>query len=39
MHGCLIIKNKTVIVPKKWSGIDPENEIDTPLEEWIKGEN
>tara|TARA_A100001011_G_C14289469_1_gene835439 strand:- start:227 stop:1123 length:897 start_codon:yes stop_codon:yes gene_type:complete len=32
-------KNKTVIVPKKWSGIDPENEIDTPLKEWIKIEN
>ena len=32
-------KNKIVVVPKKWSGIDPENEIDTPLKEWIKIEN
>ncbi len=31
--------NKIVIVPKKWSGIDPESEIDTPLDEWIKIEN
>ncbi len=32
-------KNKIVVVPKKWSGIDPENEIDTPLKDWIKIEN
>ena len=32
-------KDKIVIVPKKWSGIDPEKEIDTPLKEWIKIEN
>ena len=31
--------NKTVIAPKKWSGIDPESEIDTPLDEWIRIEN
>ena len=31
--------NKTVIAPKKWSGIDPESEIDTPLDEWIRIDN
>jgi len=31
--------NKVVIIPKKWSGIDPESEIDTPLDEWIRVEN
>ena len=32
-------KNKIVLVPKKWSGVNSENEIDTPLKEWIKIEN
>ena len=32
-------KDRIVLVPKKWSGIDHEDEIDTPLKEWIKIEN
>ena len=32
-------EDKIVVVPKKWSGIDHEDEIDTPLKEWIKIEN
>ena len=32
-------RDKIVIVPKKWSGVDPESEIDTPLDEWIRIEN
>ena len=31
--------NKVVIAPKKWSGLDSESDIDTPLDEWIRIEN
>ena len=32
-------KNKIIIAPKQWSGVDPESEIDTPLDEWIRIDN
>jgi hypothetical protein len=32
-------KNKKVLVPKKWSGIDAETDIDAVLKEWIRIDN
>lgn len=32
-------KDKIVIAPKRWSGITPEEEIDTVLKDWIRIEN
>ncbi len=32
-------ENKKVLVPRIWSGIHKESEIDVPLEDWIKIEN
>jgi hypothetical protein len=32
-------RDKIVIAPKRWSGVDPESKIDTPLDDWIRIEN
>lgn len=32
-------KNKIVVAPKKWSGIVPEENIDTALNDWIRIDN
>ena len=30
---------KIIVAPEKWSGIVPENEIDTVLNDWVRIDN
>jgi len=34
-----IQQNKIIVAPEKWSGIVPENEIDTVLNDWVRIDN